>query len=184
MNKKWGYPQEVPKNMKDRIHKLMLSCGMTQQNFASELCLAPATLSSIYNGRTRPTNAIVNAIHERFPDISITWLMFGEGDMYVTGKSAATDTQPNQTDSPASTGDPNSPGNTAGDGSFPTSLFDPSLIGSSGSTTKSNGSVTSLQTAAQHPEVKIIEKIIDKPQRKIKEIRVFFDDGTYETFSK
>ena len=25
-------------------------------------------------------------------------------------------------------------------------------------------------------------KIIDKPSRKIKEIRVFFDDGTYESF--
>jgi hypothetical protein len=33
------------------------------------------------------------------------------------------------------------------------------------------------------PQVQYIEKYIDKPQRKITEIRIFFDDGTYETFT-
>ena len=33
------------------------------------------------------------------------------------------------------------------------------------------------------PIVRETIKYLDKPQRKITEIRVFFDDGTYETFS-
>lgn len=33
------------------------------------------------------------------------------------------------------------------------------------------------------PVIHEVVKYIDKPQRKITEIRVFFDDGTYETFS-
>jgi transcriptional regulator with XRE-family HTH domain len=76
----WGYPS---RNMKDRIYQLMKQQGLTQQEFANELCIAPATLSGIFNGRTKPTNNIVAAIHERFPELSIPWLMFGEGDMYV-----------------------------------------------------------------------------------------------------
>ena len=33
------------------------------------------------------------------------------------------------------------------------------------------------------PQVHEVVKYIDKPQRKITEIRVFYDDGTFETFS-
>jgi hypothetical protein len=32
--------------------------------------------------------------------------------------------------------------------------------------------------------VREVVKYIDKPQRKITEIRVFFDDGTYEVFNR
>ena len=69
--------------MKDRIFQFMKQQGMSQKQFASELCVAEATLSSIFTGRTRPTNALVAAIHERFPEVSISWPMFGEGDMYA-----------------------------------------------------------------------------------------------------
>ena len=69
--------------MKDRIYQLMKYQGMSQKEFAATLCVAEGTLSGIFTGRTRPTNNIVNAIHECFPHISINWLMFGEGDMFV-----------------------------------------------------------------------------------------------------
>jgi hypothetical protein len=32
-------------------------------------------------------------------------------------------------------------------------------------------------------QIQEVVKYIDKPQRKITEIRIFYDDGTYETFS-
>ena len=35
----------------------------------------------------------------------------------------------------------------------------------------------------QIPIVREVVKYIDKPQRRITEIRIFFDDGTYEVFS-
>ncbi|MBQ2362909.1 MAG: helix-turn-helix transcriptional regulator, partial [Bacteroidaceae bacterium] len=50
--------------MKDRIRQLMLDQAMSQKSFASELCIAEATLSGIFNGRTRPSNQIVSSIHE------------------------------------------------------------------------------------------------------------------------
>lgn len=69
--------------MKDRIKKIMEMQRTTQQDFADQLKIAPATLSSIFTGRTRPTLAIVDAIKSRFPQISTDWLMFGKGDMLV-----------------------------------------------------------------------------------------------------
>lgn len=45
--------------------------------------MSPASLSSIFNGRTNPTNNHVQAIHRAFPVVNVSWLMFGEGDMFV-----------------------------------------------------------------------------------------------------
>ena len=50
---------------------------MTQQVFADFLQQSPATLSSIFNGRTRPTLQVIDAIKSKIPDISIEWLLYG-----------------------------------------------------------------------------------------------------------
>ena len=60
--------------MKDRIRKVMESQHMTQQVFAEFIQIAPATLSSIFTGRTRPTLTIGEAIKNKIPSISTDWL--------------------------------------------------------------------------------------------------------------
>ena len=135
--------------MKDRIYQLMKQQGMSQKQFANELCVGEATLSSIFTGRTRPTTNIVSNIHERFPEVSIPWLMFGEGDMY------------------------------AGETVSEHMVADPLVA-------KDAVPATDLFATSVHPTMPLMRetiKYVDKPQRKITEIRVFFDDGTYETFS-
>lgn len=174
--------------MKDRIRQLMLDKGMTQKTLASELCIAEATLSGIFTGRTRPTHLTVNAIHERFPEVNISWLMFNEGEMYNSISSSSSGQAASE--------------NTKKDADFPTDLFaDISAASESKETLKgskdvtfqndscytnssvqgANGNATTPEVAA--PQIKYIEKYIDKPRRKITEIRIFFDDGTYETFT-
>ena len=137
--------------MKDRIYQLMNYQGMSQKEFAATLCIAEGTLSGIFTGRTRPTNNIVNAIHECFPHISINWLMFGEGEMLLDGAAAQAQ------DAPSGQAD----------------LFV--------SGTAPSSDVVSTPSSA--PQIQEVVKYIDKPQRKITEIRVFYDDGTFETFS-
>ena len=137
--------------MKDRIYQLMKYQGMSQKEFAATLCVAEGTLSGIFSGRTRPTNNIVNAIHECFPHISINWLMFGEGDMLLDGSSSQdAEAAPGQSDLFAGASSPSSEVNPA---------------------------------PSPTPQIQEVVKYIDKPQRKITEIRVFYDDGTFETFS-
>ena len=55
---------------------------MSQQEFAARTEISPSSLSGIFNGRTNPTMNHAQAIHKAFPNISIYWLLFGEGDMY------------------------------------------------------------------------------------------------------
>lgn len=178
--------------MKERIRQLMLDKGMTQKTFASELCIAEATLSGIYNGRTRPTNLTISAIHERFPDVNISWLMFGEGDMYVSVSSEqhVGDAHAEESKSLTVEGDlfSNSHTSTEGKGTGGR-MSEANGVSVTGTSQPSGGgavngvSTVSPVTSIMPSQIQYIEKYIDKPQRKITEIRIFFDDGTYETFT-
>lgn len=154
---------------------------MTQQDFASALGISPASLSSIFNGRTNPTNNHVQAIHRCFPTISVNWLMFGEGEMY--GEAGLVDEKKDS--------EVNSDGrlNFADELGDDNMLLRPaSVLGSSeggAGHSEASKTVTNALGASSlvQPVIHEVVKYVDKPQRKITEIRIFFDDGTYETFS-
>lgn len=137
------------KTMKDRIYQLMKQHNMSQKEFAGELCIAEGTLSSLFSGRTKASSNIVFSIHERFPEVSIPWLMFGEGEML---------------NSPATT-ETSTPSPTPQPGTFVPDMFQ--------SVATQNIPTPATQDAG---------KVAEKPQRKIIEIKVFFDDGTFQTF--
>ena len=166
-------PFLVPdKKMKDRIRQIMESKHMTQQVFAQFLEMSPASLSSIFNDRTKPTLNIVEAIKKKIPNINTDWLMFGSGDMYVAASTPSS--APQEALKPTENG-----------------LFDsvPSVLDfdstpaptpqTSPQATPSYNSVKSTLSNFQREEV----KILDKPQRRVVEIRVFYDDQTWESFS-
>lgn len=153
--------------MKDRIKQIMESQKMTQQEFADYIGLAPATLSSIFNGRTRPTLNVVEALKKKIPNINIEWLMFGSGEMTSTpqielSESGQTGIAPQNPTSPMFDFD---------------SSPSPTLQNNSSMITNPN----SVRTT--RPEMVVNEvKMQDKPQRRVLEIRVFYDDQTWETF--
>lgn len=146
--------------MKDRIMEIMKLEGMTQQEFAAALDISPASLSNIFNGKTNPTSNHVNAIHKRFPNISVNWLMFGEGDMYVSAASQAT-------------------------GEITPGEMAPGISSSdiAENFQKSQSDLRSATSPQSLPGMEYV-RYLDKPERKITEIRIFFDDGTFETFSR
>ena len=146
--------------MKDRIMEIMKLEGMTQQEFAAALDISPASLSNIFNGKTNPTNNHVNAIHKRFPNINISWLMFGEGNMYMEGSADSKNKDSLSADELSGI-------------SFNSADRVPKANYSSEIAAGVIPGILNEQT-----------KIIDRPQRKIVEIRIFFDDGTFEVFSK
>lgn len=149
--------------MKDRIKMIMESQHMTQQTFAQFIQMSPASLSSIFNGRTRPTINIVEAIKNKIPNISTDWLMFGIGDMYLNGQSAKTAPSTPVSDTSES----------------------PMLDFEGDSTTPSGSSETGFSHGVPNTPLKKVEtvvKYVDKPQRKVTEIRIFYDDQTWETF--
>ena len=164
----------IDKKMKDRIRQIMESQHMTQQVFADYIGQSPATLSSIFNGRTKPTLNIVDAIQRKFPNINLVWLLNGTGDMFVPESTPTTDSptpeqQSYETHSQRQTS--SSPMLDFDAPSAPTPQYVPQSA-------PVFNSVKSTRSEMERMEV----KIIDKPQRRVKEIRVFYDDQTWETF--
>lgn len=141
---------------------------MTQQEFADFLQQAPATLSSIFNGRTHPTLKIVDAIKKKIPDISIEWLLYGVGDMHVTLP------QPSSDDNFKSRNDVLEPMiNFDSSSNSPTPVPQIQV-----QTTPVQQSVNNTHLESGQDKIKIFDKIA----RKVTEIRVYYDDQTYETF--
>ncbi len=164
--------------MKERILQIMRKENMTQQDFAKAIEVSPASLSNIFNGKTNPTNNHVSAIHRRFPDIAINWLMFGEGDMYTTVSDKT-----NEPHNLILEGEYNEQGTNEKVGSKSLPLFGSSIVDNMASQSDLNIVSEDNDEKKQIPIVREVVKYIDKPQRKITEIRIFFDDGTYEVFS-
>lgn len=142
----------------------MESQHMTQQVFASFIGVSPGTLSSIFTGRTNPTLNIVESIKTKIPSISSDWLLFGHGQMYATDSQQAVSPKP-------ATAEANAPLSIDFDG------MSSALSGGAQAAANSRGVSQTLNNQRQ-----TAIKIIDKPERKIAEIRIFYDDQTWETF--
>ena len=128
---------------------------MTQQTFSEFIKISPATVSGIFRGRTEPSLATVNAIHEKFPDISLDWLLYGEGEMRVSD-TLKQDTQ----------------NESVGDEKNETRL---DFVEST------NGKGNSKFGAQERSKTSQVIKNIDI-KRRITEIKVYYDDHTYESF--
>lgn len=150
--------------MKDRIRKIMETQHMTQKVFAQFTGISEGSLSGVFNGRTRPTLQMIDAIHEHLPKVSLEWLMYGRGTMY-SDEGGSTEASQGVADAEAV-----ELLDAQGGGSGPT------LFGDSGS-----GAMSASGQASRSVE-KTVVKYIDKPERKITEIRIFYDDQTWETF--
>lgn len=158
-------------DVKNRILQLMESTHLNQQGFASFLGVSPATINGIFKDRSKTTLIIVDAIKNKFPGLSLEWLLYGNGDMYSSGAktnsaSANPISQVSETAAPLPSRD-DSASSQANKDVTPTLQFDETAQG--------------VEDTIKKTE-KIITKYIDKKQRVITEIRVFYDDQTWESF--
>lgn len=146
--------------IKDRINIIMEKENMKPGAFAESIGIQQPTLSHILNGRNNPSLDVVMKVHQRYNYISLEWLLYGIGEMVEEKKGAfAKDFSP--------------------------SLFDQKEINPYQNPSDAK---YRKETAFEKPEKDIkpavIQEIkyIEKPSRKITEIRIFFDDNTYEIF--
>lgn len=157
--------------MKDRIRQLMESQHMQQNNFAEVLGISAGSLSGIFSGRTKPTINIVNAIKEKFARVNTDWLLFGTGSMYLDDRKASAGLPGGQGAGGQSAGVGSPSGASAAQQPSPT-LFSQGEV---------NAQQLGVQPTLKNQPVEIV-KYINKPTRRITEIRVFYDDQTWETF--
>ena len=162
---------------------------LTQQNFAKATGISTPTLSNILSGKTKATLNVIEAIKKKFPHISTDWLLYGIGPMH-------SNTMPNASDSFSSTPDASDDASLAS--SLPFEVEDavspeapqiPSAVNAPFQKAPSyeQGSLFGQpqkygvrDTRKNMTKTEI--KYIDKEPRKITEIRIFYDDQTWETF--
>lgn len=147
---------------------------MTQQVFAEFIGTTPATLSGIFNDRTRPTLNIVESIKKKIPNINTDWLMFGSGTMFLS--EAAPSTPSEEKDygghQPVVTQE------TLFNFEQPSSLQSPPTPLHGASTGRNYNGVKGTRQDILREDM----KFIDKPPRRVTEIRVYYDDQTWESF--
>lgn len=146
--------------MKDRIAQLIEKEGLTAAQFAEKIGISSSSLSHILGGRNKPSLDVVMKIHKACDYISLQWLLYGEGEMETdvdTGNKVRLDE----------------------------SLFGENALFTSHSPAASEYRKENEVNSPQIVPKEIVReeiKYVEKPAKKITEIRIFYDNGTYETF--
>lgn len=151
--------------IKDRIRMIMEKENMTPRIFAESIGVQQSTLSHILNDRNKPSLEVVMKVHQTYGYINLEWLLYGKGEML--GETSAIPPQGKE-----------------GNEILP-SLFAENSINPANSPNVSENRKEMALKATEIPPKEIVRqeiRYIEKPSRKITEIRIFFDDNTYETF--
>ena len=136
---------------------------MSAVQFAEKIEISPSSLSHILNGRNKPSLEVVMKIHKACTYVNLLWLLYGEGEME------------NQENAPV-------PEDSAISGMM---MYGESpIFASNGTEDAENRKEMQLKSPVFAPKEIVREEVkyVEKPARKITEIRIFFDNGTYETF--
>lgn len=146
-------------DIRERIKMIMERENLTAGAFADSIGVSPATITHILNGRNKyPSTEVLLRLHNRYPDVSMQWLLLGEGD---NGHSSNIKTEDLL--------------NIDENAINPT--IDPTVL----ENRKEIGFKEQPKNAKDYVKQEIVYK--ERPVRKITEIRIFFDDNTYETFT-
>lgn len=170
---------------RDRIELLMKSYNLSPSQFADRTGIQRASVSHILSGRNKPSLEVMLKIYESFPGLSMEWLMTGKGD----APSGTTPVSQEVVIQPQANG-----------------LFgamDESVVENNNTQPFMNSVAAEMvapvvkkprvqpDTQRQNDILPQTEKrrasqarAVSQPpvqQRKIKEIRIFYSDGTYET---
>lgn len=66
-----------------RLKSLIEALGLSDSQFADRCSISRSTLSLILSGKNKKiSDVMLGQIHDAFPDVSILWLLFGEGDKF------------------------------------------------------------------------------------------------------
>lgn len=77
-----------------RIKFFMNSIGVGSSLFADTCQIPRPTLSQILNGRNKKiSDELIGKIHDAYPQLSVLWLMFGEGEMILDANTRISEPQ-------------------------------------------------------------------------------------------
>ena len=189
----------------DKIKLILHDSKLNNTQFSSKIGITAGALSGILTERTKPTLPILRNICTAFPRINPLWLFdesYDDSKMYLDDNSSA---------SPSSSSSESSGASSSPSAAVEPGMEDVFAFGPLGQSAAKGHAIQSSPTSApsasaprqesapratREPAPAVpVQPVVDaeklaasvaaklqKPARQITEIRIFFDDGTYETF--
>lgn len=180
-------------NIAERLKYFIENRNLTNSQFADMCGIPRPSLSQLLTGRNKKmSDVMVRQIHNMFPELSIVWLLFGEGPMENPQIEKSYEKE-NSEDGQSGLGglfgefDENPPNEDS----------NKIIFTNEGSAAKNNSKENGLKELSEVP--KAVELKMDKLQNRIKELQdqmenliknprkvnhitIYYDDSTFETF--
>lgn len=153
--------------MRDRIDNLMEMLGMSATQFAQTVGIQRSTLQHILNGRNEPSLNVVKSIHDALPDVNLEWLLYGNGNPFKSNNKDV-----NDDDYPLFRNVENSV--------FRTDAGAEAEFSSHEASGKPPKTRKKAENKTVNNEITLQK---DEQPMRVKEIVVFYEDGTYQKFS-
>ena len=82
--------------MENRIQNIIEKYELSSNTFAQEIDVNRSTISHILSGRNKPSIEVLQKILRRFPDVSASWLLLGQGAMGDTNLATSSSQLPKE----------------------------------------------------------------------------------------
>ena len=163
--------------MKERLIELMELLNLNPTQFANAIGVQRTTLQHILSGRNEPSLKIIMAVHSSFPNVELEWLL--------SGKGSAVEGLPDKTPAPAPDQDyPLLPGMESA--FFPVDAQKAPVFSNHKDESQPVRPVRKRDIKEVTPQSEPSaqpETVEQRKPRSIKEVVIFFEDGTYQKFS-
>lgn len=174
----------MEENFGTRLKLYMDSIGVPSSQFADSCEIPRPSFSQLLSGRNQKvSDVLIKKIHSAYPDLSVMWLIFGEGDMTVSSdkseesdksyglnESEYSDRKNASEISEKSTTDKVSDGYSNLKGlNIPADEVKNSIL----QQLEDNKKILELQLQIEN---------LQKNPRRVAQITVYYDDSTFETF--
>ena len=170
-------------NERERIELLMKSYDLSPSQFAERTGIQRASVSHILSGRNKPSLEVMLKVYDAFPGVDMKWLMTGVGEEPV--RHAAANQAPVADDTLFASIDTAS----QRPQQVENSLFTP-VVETAHEETKPRR--TPVQQPVREkavpdarprrtPANRLAQMAAMQPEKKIKDIRIYYSDGPYET---
>lgn len=155
-----------------RLKSIIEALGLSDSQFADRCSITRPTLSLLLSGKNKKISDIMlSQIHDAFPNVSILWLLFGEGEMFKKDDN-------NEKSSSNLNEDPFFKNRDTDD------KEELNLVNVKQLENIIQDVINKTFTSSFNSLERIIQKSQEiSLQRKVSKITVYYDDSTFETFS-